>query len=378
MRLSRVGAPSVRKSGALRLGLGRDGRLAARGDRGAVVAGGASAHPAGGDRAGGRRDRGGLLLPRPAAGLRRPLAREPRRARPLAPTTVPARSASTRGGRPDIGVRAARRSTRPSRGRSSWLRALLALVVALALQVGVNYANDYSDGIRGTDDARVGPVRLVGQGLAPARQVKLAAFASFGVAALAGLALVLVTQRVVADPRRPRRDRGGLVLHRRPASLRLRRSRRAVRVRVLRPRRRRGLGVRPDPRDHLARGRGRRGVRGAVGRDPAGQQPARHPHRHRRRQAHPRRADGRPRHPDGLPARGRGAVPHGGRDRDPRPALGARSACWPCRSRCGRSASCARAPSAATSSRSSPAPAGCCWAMPSRSASASWSQTLTR
>ena len=73
------------------------------------------------------------------------------------------------------------------------VRALLALVVALALQVGVNYANDYSDGIRGTDDARVGPVRLVGQGLAPARQVRIAAFAAFGVAALAGLVLVLVT-----------------------------------------------------------------------------------------------------------------------------------------------------------------------------------------
>ncbi len=74
------------------------------------------------------------------------------------------------------------------------VRALLALVVALALQVGVNYANDYSDGIRGTDDARVGPVRLVGQGLATPRHVRLAAFASFGVAALAGLVLVLVTQ----------------------------------------------------------------------------------------------------------------------------------------------------------------------------------------
>ncbi|MFC6237124.1 1,4-dihydroxy-2-naphthoate polyprenyltransferase [Longivirga aurantiaca] len=74
------------------------------------------------------------------------------------------------------------------------LRAVLALVVALALQVGVNYANDYSDGIRGTDDARVGPVRLVGQGLASPRSVKLAAFAMFGVAALAGLALVLITQ----------------------------------------------------------------------------------------------------------------------------------------------------------------------------------------
>jgi len=74
------------------------------------------------------------------------------------------------------------------------LRALLALVVALALQVGVNYANDYSDGIRGTDEARVGPVRLVGQGLASPRSVKLAAFGSFGVAALAGLVLVLQTQ----------------------------------------------------------------------------------------------------------------------------------------------------------------------------------------
>lgn len=72
-------------------------------------------------------------------------------------------------------------------------RALLALIVALALQVGVNYANDYSDGIKGTDEVRIGPVRLVGQGLARPAQVKLAAFASFGVAALAGLVLVIVT-----------------------------------------------------------------------------------------------------------------------------------------------------------------------------------------
>ena len=72
-------------------------------------------------------------------------------------------------------------------------RALLALIVALALQVGVNYANDYSDGIKGTDEVRVGPVRLVGQGLADPRQVKLAAFASFGVAMIAGLALVIMT-----------------------------------------------------------------------------------------------------------------------------------------------------------------------------------------
>jgi len=68
-------------------------------------------------------------------------------------------------------------------------RAVLALIVALALQVGVNYANDYSDGIRGTDEQRVGPVRLVGSGLATPRQVLTAALASFLVAGLAGLVL---------------------------------------------------------------------------------------------------------------------------------------------------------------------------------------------
>ena len=72
-------------------------------------------------------------------------------------------------------------------------RVLLALVVAVALQVGVNFANDYSDGVKGTDAARVGPVRLVGQGLAPAARVKQAALLSFGVAAVAGLVLVLLT-----------------------------------------------------------------------------------------------------------------------------------------------------------------------------------------
>ena len=74
-----------------------------------------------------------------------------------------------------------------------WPRALLALVVMLAAQVGVNYANDYSDGIRGTDRQRVGPVRLVGQGLAPPGQVRLAAIASLGICALAGLLLVALT-----------------------------------------------------------------------------------------------------------------------------------------------------------------------------------------
>ena len=74
-----------------------------------------------------------------------------------------------------------------------WWRAALALVVSLALQVGVNYANDYSDGIRGTDDLRVGPLRLVGSGAASPRAVKLAAFACFGIGAVAGLVLAAVT-----------------------------------------------------------------------------------------------------------------------------------------------------------------------------------------
>ena len=69
------------------------------------------------------------------------------------------------------------------------LHTLLALIVALALQVGVNYANDYSDGIKGTDADRVGPMRLVGSGAATAGSVKNAAFISFAIAAIAGLIL---------------------------------------------------------------------------------------------------------------------------------------------------------------------------------------------
>jgi 1,4-dihydroxy-2-naphthoate octaprenyltransferase len=78
-------------------------------------------------------------------------------------------------------------------GRFSAWRALMALVVALALQVGVNYANDYSDGIRGADERRVGPVRLVAARLAAPRQVLTAALASFTVACVAGLVLAVVT-----------------------------------------------------------------------------------------------------------------------------------------------------------------------------------------
>ncbi len=70
---------------------------------------------------------------------------------------------------------------------ASLFNTFLALVVALGLQIGVNYANDYSDGIKGTDDNRVGPMRLVGSGAATPEAVKKAAFISFGIAALAGI-----------------------------------------------------------------------------------------------------------------------------------------------------------------------------------------------
>ena len=78
-------------------------------------------------------------------------------------------------------------------GDVSWIRAMLALVVAWALIVGVNFANDYSDGIRGTDDDRVGPLRLVGSGLARPTTVKRAAFGFLGLGGLAGLVLSLMS-----------------------------------------------------------------------------------------------------------------------------------------------------------------------------------------
>jgi 1,4-dihydroxy-2-naphthoate polyprenyltransferase len=74
-----------------------------------------------------------------------------------------------------------------------WWRVAAALVVSVSLQVGVNYANDYSDGVRGTDDVRVGPTRLVAGGLAGASAVKRAALLSFAVAAVAGLAVAVST-----------------------------------------------------------------------------------------------------------------------------------------------------------------------------------------
>jgi 1,4-dihydroxy-2-naphthoate octaprenyltransferase len=75
----------------------------------------------------------------------------------------------------------------------NWFRAVLALKVAVWLQIGVNFANDYSDGVKGTDADRVGPIRLVASGLASARSVKAAALISFAIASVAGTWLALLT-----------------------------------------------------------------------------------------------------------------------------------------------------------------------------------------
>lgn len=78
-------------------------------------------------------------------------------------------------------------------GAFSWGLASLAMLVALSIQIGVNYANDYSDGIKGTDQFRVGPARLTGSGAVPQKHVLVAAVVTFSLAALAGLAIVLLT-----------------------------------------------------------------------------------------------------------------------------------------------------------------------------------------
>ncbi|MBV8931556.1 MAG: 1,4-dihydroxy-2-naphthoate polyprenyltransferase [Kutzneria sp.] len=80
-------------------------------------------------------------------------------------------------------------------GQFSWTLAVLTMIVALALIVGVNFANDYSDGVRGTDVNRVGPLRLVGSGVARPDAVRTAALASFGVAMVTGLAAVIISGR---------------------------------------------------------------------------------------------------------------------------------------------------------------------------------------
>ena len=78
---------------------------------------------------------------------------------------------------------------------ASLLHFFLALSVALSLQIGVNYANDYSDGIKGTDNDRLGPIRLVASGLAKPETVRNAAFLSFALSALSGLLLSYIPKQ---------------------------------------------------------------------------------------------------------------------------------------------------------------------------------------
>ena len=162
---------------------------------------------------------------------------------------------AARRGRAGGARRGVRRRRRPRRCGGG---ARLALVVSLALQVGVNYANDYSDGVRGTDEVRVGPVRLVAGGLAAPAAVKRAALVAFGVAAVAGLVLADRRPAWWLLARRARwRSLAGVGLHRRPEAVRLPRPRRGVRVRVLRPRRHRRHDLRRR-RASCRRWRGRR------------------------------------------------------------------------------------------------------------------------
>ena len=170
-------------------------------------------------------------------------------------------------------------------GPISWWRAALALVVSVALQIGVNYANDYSDGVRGTDERRVGPVRLVASGLAAPAAVKRAAIDQ-----LRRRRRRRVDPRrldvVVVDRGRCRQHRRSVGVHGRTPAVRVSRARRGVRVRVLRPRRHRGDDLRQRRDDHRVERRDRqcRGVRRL--RSARRQQPARHPHRPGGRQAH--------------------------------------------------------------------------------------------
>ena len=79
----------------------------------------------------------------------------------------------------------------------NWFRAALALMVGVWLQIGVNFANDYSDGVKGTDTNRIGPTRLVASGLASAQSVKMAAYISFLIASFAGVCLALLTSPIL-------------------------------------------------------------------------------------------------------------------------------------------------------------------------------------
>ena len=181
-----------------------------------------------------------LLQPRPASMMAHREPVDPRR---------PSAHAAGRG-------RARGRSApvRPSaRAAIVWWRVALALVVSLALQVGVNYANDYSDGIRGTDDVRVGPVRLVASGLGrPAGREAGRVRSRSASPRVAGLALARRRRRGGCSPSARRRSPAAWFYTGGPKPVRLRRARRGVRVRVLRARRHGRHDVRRRRADHRA------------------------------------------------------------------------------------------------------------------------------
>ena len=179
-------------------------------------------------------------------------------------------------------------------GEVIWWRFAAAALVAAGLQIGVNLANDYFDGVRGVDThERVGPPRITQSGAASPRAVLGAALLSIAVAGFAGLALALATRPVLVLVVGALGDRRGVALQRRASSLRGTRARGGHGVRVLRA----GRDVRHRVRDGRDRAGGRVVVRGrhgaARGRDPRGEQPPRHRNRRGRGEANARRASRR-------------------------------------------------------------------------------------
>ena len=211
-----------------------------------------------------------------------------------------------------------------------WWRAAAALGVALALQIGVNYANDYSDGVRGTDTNRRGPMRLTATGVAtPARGAHRGGDRLLGGGRRRPRALA--RGRSAAPAGRRRVDRGGRALHRWAPSVRIFGSRRGGGAVLLRYRRDPRVGLRAARA--RARARVARGVRGRPprGRDPARQQPPRHRDRPGLGQAHARGAPRRASYPPAVRGRARRRVGLHDRAR-PRHTRGRCSDCSPRRS----------------------------------------------
>ena len=194
-------------------------------------------------------------------------------------------------------------------GHVIWWRLGAALVVAAGLQIGVNYANDYFDGVRGVDTAeRVGPPRLTAGGHASARAVLTAAAIALGFAAVAGLALALVTAPVAVLAVGAVALAAAALYSGGPKPYAGARPRRADGVRVLRADGDRRHGLRDGRDDPRRRVVGRRGDGVPGGRDPGGEQPARHRHRRGGRTADAGGSARRPANATSLPGGRRGGL----------------------------------------------------------------------